>query len=90
MGVRVEESLEGFATAPIGYLEGWYVKEDSRQKGIGRELVKAGEEWARSKGCQEIASDVEKENAVSLEAHRRLGFVEYGSNEDEALFRKRI
>ena len=42
---------------PVGYIEGWYVAEDSRHQGIGRKLLAVAEDWARSQGCVEIASD---------------------------------
>src|SRR5690606_1103463 len=41
----------------VGYLEGWYVEEPHRRKGIGAELVRNAEEWARAAGCAEMASD---------------------------------
>jgi aminoglycoside 6'-N-acetyltransferase I len=39
-------------------------------------LVAAAEEWARSKGCVEMASDTEIDNQVSHTAHGRLGYEE--------------
>jgi GNAT superfamily N-acetyltransferase len=42
---------------PVGYLEGWYVVEEARQSGIGRRLLSVAEDWARSHGCVEMASD---------------------------------
>ncbi len=60
----------------VGYLEGWFVEEDHRQKGIGRKLVAAAENWARKKGCSEMASDSEIGNDSSLRAHQSLGYEE--------------
>lgn len=60
----------------VGYLEGWFVEDDYRQHGIGRNLVKSAEDWARSKGCEEMASDSEIGNELSLNAHLRLGYEE--------------
>lgn len=45
-----------------------------RRRGIGRQLVAAAEEWARDKGCQEMASDTTPEYADSPAAHRALGY----------------
>jgi aminoglycoside 6'-N-acetyltransferase I len=74
----LEVSLRPYAwgceSSPVGYLEGWYVKPGVRRQGVGRALVTAAEEWARSKGCREMASDAEVENQVSEVAHGRLGY----------------
>ena len=59
---------------PVGYVEGWYVAESHRNRGIGRKLVAAAEDWARSQGCVEIASDTWIENEVSQRAHKALGY----------------
>ncbi|MBK9153111.1 MAG: GNAT family N-acetyltransferase [Chloracidobacterium sp.] len=60
----------------VGYLEGWYVDEAFRRRGLGRELVRMAEDWARRMGCIEMASDVEVGNDTSLLAHRSLGYGE--------------
>lgn len=62
----------------IGYIEGWYVDADVRRQGVGRLLVKAAEEWARSQGCKEIYSDAELSNELSHAAHQGLGYAEVG------------
>jgi GNAT superfamily N-acetyltransferase len=67
---------EGCETNSVGYIEGLYVDADVRQKGVGRQLVQAAESWARSRGCSEMASDTEVENAESQRAHAALGFQE--------------
>ena len=76
----LEASIRHFAedceTDNVGYLEGWYVDDAFRQAGVGRALVRSAEEWARSRGCSEMASDAEVGNNVSLEAHARLGYTE--------------
>lgn len=59
---------------PVGYVEGWYVHEEYRRKGIGGELLRAAEEWARARGCAEMASDALIDNALSQEVHLALGF----------------
>lgn len=68
--------VEDCYTDHVGYLEGWFIEDGYRQQGIGRSLVKKAEDWARSKGCQEMASDSEIGNEPSLAAHLRLGYEE--------------
>ncbi len=58
----------------VGYVEDWYVAESHRKRGIGRKLMAAAEEWARSQGCAEMASDALLGNNVSELAHEALGF----------------
>lgn len=67
---------DGCETSPVGYIEGWYVDEDLREKGVGAALVYAAEEWARSQGLTEMASDTWLENEISIRAHLKLGYEE--------------
>jgi aminoglycoside 6'-N-acetyltransferase I len=59
---------------PVGYIEGWYIAADHRQRGIGKKLLKKAEDWARSHSCAEIASDAVITNEISQRAHEALGF----------------
>jgi aminoglycoside 6'-N-acetyltransferase I len=59
---------------PVGYVEGWYVAENHRHRGIGRRLLAAAEAWARSQGCVEMASDTWVDNDVSQCVHEALGY----------------
>jgi len=59
---------------PVGYIEGWYVAESHRHNGIGKKLLAAAEEWARSHQCIEMASDAVINNEVSQRAHEALGY----------------
>jgi aminoglycoside 6'-N-acetyltransferase I len=61
-------------TRPVGYIEGWFVHEAYRKKGVGAVLMRAAEEWSRSHGCHEIASDALIDNEPSQHAHASLGF----------------
>ncbi len=67
---------DGCDSTPVGYIEGWYVDEDVRRKGVGGRLVEAAEAWARSRGCRQMASDAELWNEVSHQAHGALGYEE--------------
>lgn len=68
--------VEGCEFSPVGYLEGIVVDEKYRLKGIARFLCKECEEWAKTKGCKEFASDCELTNTDSLLFHLRIGFEE--------------
>lgn len=78
---------DGCDTRPVGYIEGWFVDEEARRQGIGRLLVSAAEDWARSIGLHEMASDTDLINQAGLSAHLALGY-----NETERLihFAKRL
>ncbi len=67
---------EGCTTAPVGYIEGWFVDEDLRGQGFGHQLVRAAEDWARSQGLKEMGSDTWLENEVSIRAHLAMGYEE--------------
>ena len=68
--------VEGTASSPVGYLEGLYVMERYRNRGIAQQLLHACEAWAKGKGCAEFASDCELDNARSLQFHLSVGFQE--------------
>jgi aminoglycoside 6'-N-acetyltransferase I len=76
--LSIRPYAEGCRSSRVGYLEGWFVVPRWRNRGVGRLLVAAGEQWARSLGCSEFASDTDPENDASRAAHRALGFVEVG------------
>lgn len=65
---------DGCETRNVGYIEGWFVREEYRRQSVGAALVRAAEEWARAKGCREMASDCHEENEVSIRAHGALGY----------------
>lgn len=75
MSIR-EDYVEGANSSPVGYVEGIYVKSLYRNRGIAKQLVISGEQWAFSKGCTQIGSDVEQHNQSSYEFHKRIGFRE--------------
>jgi aminoglycoside 6'-N-acetyltransferase I len=59
---------------PVGFVEGWFVQEASRQQGIGSALMSSAEAWARTQGCREMASDACIDDETSLRSHQALGF----------------
>ncbi len=74
--VSIRPFVEDCDSERVGYLEGWFVEAEFRRHGIGKVLVKAAEDWARQKGCEEMASDAEIGNDLSLKAHLNLGYEE--------------
>ena len=68
--------VEGCETSPVGYLEGIYVEDCYRNNNFTRDLVEACEEWVKSKGIKEFASDCELTNLDSLAFHLAIGFRE--------------
>ena len=70
--------VEGCETSPVGYLEGIFVREPLRGKGVARALLSQCQAWAREKGCREFASDCELSNEDSLRFHLATGFQEAG------------
>ena len=68
--------VEGTETSPVGYLEGVYVDEAHRHRGVAASLLRACEAWAKEKGCAEFASDCELDNTDSLRFHLAAGFQE--------------
>jgi aminoglycoside 6'-N-acetyltransferase I len=76
--LSIRAYAEGCVTDRVAFVEGWYVDPTARGKGVGRTLIRAAEDWARSQGCTELGSDAEVDNTVSAEAHRAVGFTEAG------------
>ena len=68
--------VEGTDSSPVGYLEGIFIREEYRRKGIAKQLLKACEDWAGEQGCTEFASDCELTNYDSFRFHLALGFLE--------------
>lgn len=73
--LSVRDYAEG-CTGATPFVESWYVDADARGTGLGRALVAAAEEWARSRGYTELASNADLENHGSQRAHGAVGFEE--------------
>ena len=74
--LRIRNYAEGSSNMAVPYLEGWYVDSAHRRRGVGKALIAAAEEWARSMGYSELASDAEINDQRSITAHVALGFHE--------------
>lgn len=76
--LSIRAYAEGCRSDRVAYLEGWFVEPDARRCGVGRALIAAAEEWGRTQGSSEFASDAKPDNTISAAAHRALGFTEVG------------
>ena len=81
----IHSAAPGCITNQIGYLEAWYVDPDCRRLGLGAQLAAAIEDWARTQGCTEMASDTTPSYPLSPAAHAAVGYTEV-----ERYFRKEI
>ena len=68
--------VEGADKSPTGYLEGIFVEQDYRKKGIAMEFIRLGEKWCKEKGCSQIGSDTWLTDKDSREFHKKAGFWE--------------
>jgi aminoglycoside 6'-N-acetyltransferase I len=64
-----KEYVEGTNSSPVAYLEAIYVEEDYRRAGVATYLINCCENWAREKGCTEVASDCDINNTLSRAMH---------------------
>lgn len=85
--VGLRPYAEGCKSSPVAFLEGWFVKEHARGRGIGRTLVERVEQWGLEQGCTELGSDTLLEWEGSHRAHAQVGFEEV---ERLVVFRKSL
>lgn len=74
--VSLRNVVDGCPTSPVGYVEGIYIDPEHRGSGLARQLLEQAEDWCRSKGCTEIATDAELDNQDAQRFHERMGFEE--------------
>lgn len=68
--------VDGCLSSPVGYLEGIFIRKESRGAGMGRALMAAAEAWCRSHGCTEMATDSELHDIDAQQFHLHHGFTE--------------
>lgn len=78
VAVLNEEAL-GFAEVSDAgqgacHVESWYVRPEARRTGVGRALIGACEDCARSRGATLLTSDTNADYPDSPPAHRACGF----------------
>lgn len=74
--VSLRNVVDGCITSPVGYIEGIVVQPSHRGRGLARALLAKGEEWCRSRGCSELATDAELDNVSAQRFHENMGFRE--------------
>jgi aminoglycoside 6'-N-acetyltransferase I len=74
--LAIRDYANGCASRPVPFLEGIFVGEEFRRRGIGARLLAHAEQFAAARGFAEIGSDAEIANHASHAAHRGWGFVE--------------
>jgi aminoglycoside 6'-N-acetyltransferase I len=74
--VSLRNVVDGCLTSPVGYIGGICVEPKYRGNGISQRLLQFAENWCRSRGCQEIATDAELENVAAQRFHEHMGFEE--------------
>ena len=68
--------VNGTDTSPVAFVEALYILPEHRKQGIGRELIKYAEEFARQRGITQLASDCFVDNSMSENFHKSCGFIE--------------
>ena len=66
---------------------GIILRKDARGIGLGRALMQAGIDWARSVGVQKLTLGVFDSNTAARALYRRLGFVQEGRLKGHAIIR---
>jgi aminoglycoside 6'-N-acetyltransferase I len=68
--------VDGCVGGPVGYIEGMYLEPVHRGRGYGRQMIAFATDWFRARGCKEMATDAEIDNAAAQAFYRRVGFRE--------------
>nr|WP_276589065.1 MULTISPECIES: GNAT family N-acetyltransferase [unclassified Sphingomonas] len=68
--------VNGCDTSPVAFLEAIAVDAAHRRRGVAAMLGRAVEDWGRGRGCTELGSDADEENAEGHALHRAIGFEE--------------
>lgn len=66
MELNIRNFAEGSRHSKVPYVEAWYVKPTWQGRGIGKQLMQRAEQWAKSQGYSELASDTEIGNHRSI------------------------
>lgn len=68
--------VDGCETSPVAYLEGIYIVEAYRGKGLGQQLIEFCKQWTKDNGMSELATDSSWHDVTAQKFHARMGFEE--------------
>jgi aminoglycoside 6'-N-acetyltransferase I len=68
--------VDGCLSSPVAYIEGLYLKEEYRGRGLGKEAIRVILDWCREKGFSELATDAELGNVKAQHFYEAVGFQE--------------
>ncbi len=74
--LAIRKYANGCDSRPVAFLEGIWVSEEFRRRGIGAQLVSHIGGFLAARGFHELGSDTPLDNAVSQSAHLGWGFSE--------------
>jgi GNAT superfamily N-acetyltransferase len=72
--LRHDDPKEPVVARTYGYLQSVAVHEPVRRHGVGRQLLQAAEQWAKSKGAVEIRLDTWEFEAGPLRFYEKSGY----------------
>jgi aminoglycoside 6'-N-acetyltransferase I len=81
------KKFDGLVNNHVGYIEGWYIDSNYRNKGLGKLLIIEAENWVKYEGCGSIASPIPVDNEAALELFEKLGYKVISRN-DKSYFLK--
>jgi aminoglycoside 6'-N-acetyltransferase I len=74
--VAMRPYANGCDSQPVAFLEGIWVAEPLRHRGVGRRLIAHIEAFLLARGFRELGSDTPLDNSASQDAPRGWGFAE--------------
>ncbi len=70
-------SISTFKAMPLINIHDVIVHPDRRKHGVGKQLLKAAEDYAKQKGCCKLTLEVLSGNTVAKQLYRSEGYTDY-------------
>jgi ribosomal protein S18 acetylase RimI-like enzyme len=74
--INITDSTDYFTYEPQGYISALAITQEAEGKGVGRMLIAAGEDWARSRGYRFLTLDVFAQNERARALYQQLDYKE--------------